>query len=81
MRNTLKAVTLESRFPLLSVEHDCIISKNADITVAFRVELPELFTVTSAEYEAIHSTWVKAVKVLPDYSIVHKQDWVRHDVV
>ncbi len=75
MRNTLKAVTLESRFPLLSVEHDCIISKNADITVAFRVELPELFTVTSSEYEAIHSAWVKAVKVLPDYSIVHKQDW------
>jgi conjugation system TraG family ATPase len=75
MRNTLKAVTLESRFPLLSVEHDCIISKNADITVAFRVELPELFTVTSAEYEAIHSAWVKAVKVLPDYSIVYKQDW------
>jgi len=75
MRYTLKAVTLESRFPLLSVEHDCIISKNADITVAFRVELPELFTVTSPEYEAIHSAWVKAVKVLPDYSIVHRQDW------
>ncbi|WP_270554608.1 TraG family conjugative transposon ATPase, partial [Bacteroides caccae] len=46
-----------------------------DITVAFRVELPELFTVTSAEYEAIHSAWYKAIKVLPDYSIVHKQDF------
>jgi conjugation system TraG family ATPase len=75
MRNTLKAATIESKFPLLSVEHDCIISKDADITVAFRVELPELFTVTSAEYEAIHSSWVKAIKVLPDYTVVHKQDW------
>ena len=56
------------------VQH-CIISKDADLTVAFRVELPELFTVTSAEYEAIHSAWYKAVKVLPDYSIVHKQDF------
>lgn len=81
MKNVLKAATLESKFPLLSVEHDCIISKDADITVAYRVELPELFTVTSAEYEAIHSAWLKAVKVLPNYSIVHKQDWVRHDVV
>ncbi|WP_458793570.1 TraG family conjugative transposon ATPase, partial [Bacteroides uniformis] len=44
------------------------------ITVGFRVELPELYTVTSAEYEAIHATWVKAMKVLPDYCIVHKQD-------
>ena len=75
MRNVLKAATIESKFPLLSVEHDCIISKDADITVAFRVDLPELFTVTSAEYEAIHSSWAKAIKVLPDYSVIHKQDW------
>ena len=75
MRNTLKATTLERKFPLLAVENGCIISKDADITVAFSVELPELFTVTSAEYEAIHSAWYKAIKVLPDYSIVHKQDF------
>ena len=75
MRNMLKATTLERKFPLLAVENGCIISKDADLTVAFRVELPELFTVTSAEYEAIHSAWYKAVKVLPDYSIVHKQDF------
>ena len=67
--------TLENRFPLLAVEHGCIISKDADITVAFEVELPELYTVTGAEYEAIHSCWCKAIKVLPDYSVVHKQDW------
>jgi hypothetical protein len=48
MKNVLKAVTLESKFPLLKVEHNCIISKDADITVAFKVELPELFTVTSS---------------------------------
>ena len=75
MRNIMKASTIESKFPLLAVEHDCIISKDADITVAFKVELPELFTVTNAEYEAIHSSWAKAVKVLPEYSVVHKQDW------
>jgi len=75
MRNVLRASTLESKFPLLAVEHDCIISKDADVTVAFRVELPELFTVTSSEYDAIHSAWTKAIKVLPNYSVVHKQDW------
>ncbi len=75
MKNTLKATTLESKFPIWGVEMGCIISKDADITVAFKVELPELFTVTAKEYEAIHSSWTKAVKVLPDYSIVHTQDW------
>lgn len=71
----MKTATLESKFPLLAVENGCIISKDADITVAYRVELPELFTLTRAEYESMHSTWAKAVKVLPNYSIVHKQDF------
>ena len=75
MRNNSKITTLESKFPLLSIEQGCMVSKDADITVAFRVELPELFTVTSTEYEAMHSAWHKAIKVLPNYSIVHKQDW------
>ncbi len=71
----MKTATLESKFPLLAVENGCIISKDADITVAYRVELPELFTLTRAGYESMHSTWAKAVKVLPNYSIVHKQDF------
>ena len=32
MRNVLKAETLERRFPLLSVENGCIVSKDADLT-------------------------------------------------
>ena len=75
MRNVLKAETLERRFPLLSVENGCIVSKDADLTVAFEVELPELYTVTADEYETMHSSWIKAVKVLPEHSVVCKQDW------
>lgn len=75
MRNVLKAETLERRFPLLSVENGCIVSKDADLTVAFEVELPELYMVTADEYEAMHSSWIKAVKVLPKHSVVCKQDW------
>ncbi|MCM0362568.1 MULTISPECIES: TraG family conjugative transposon ATPase [Bacteroides] len=75
MRNIMKAATIESKFPLLAVEEDCIVSKDADVTVAYRVELPELFSITPAEYETILSTWLKAIKVLPNYSVVQKQDW------
>ena len=75
MRNVLKAETLERRFPLLSVENGCIVSKDADLTVAFEVELPELYTVTADEYETMHSSWIKAMKVLPEHSVVCKQDW------
>ncbi|UIR57842.1 TraG family conjugative transposon ATPase [Sphingobacterium sp. SRCM116780] len=75
MRNISKTTTLENKFPLLAVEGNCIISKEADITACFKVKLPDLFTVSSPEYEAIHSSWHKAIKTLPDYTIIHKQDW------
>ena len=42
-KNNSKISTLESKFPLLSIEQGCLVSKDADIMVAFRVELPELF--------------------------------------
>lgn len=56
MRNILKAATLESKFPILSVEEGCILSKDADVTIGFKVLLPELFTVTSADYVSMHGT-------------------------
>ncbi len=75
MRNKARITTLENKFPLLAVENNCIISKDTDITICFEVQLPELFTVESTDYETIHSVWYKAIKTLPDYTIVHKQDW------
>ena len=56
MKSILKKNTLADKFPIMAVEHGCIVSKEADVTVAFRVELPELFSVTTKEYEAIHAT-------------------------
>jgi conjugation system TraG family ATPase len=66
---------LNEILPILGVEHDCILSKQGDITLAFRAELPEIFTLSDQEYEAFHQAWVKAIKVLPKLSVFHKQDW------
>jgi len=52
MRNNSKITTLEAKFPLLSIEQGCMVSKDADITVAFRVELPELFTGSCQKFRA-----------------------------
>jgi hypothetical protein len=61
--------------PLYGVEHDAILSKMGDVTVVYKVDLPELFTMNNDDYEAFHQSWVKAIKVLPAQSILHKQDW------
>lgn len=66
---------LEDVMPLMGVEHDCILSKMGDVTVVYRVGLPEVFTLSNDEYEAFHQTWIKALKLLPKHMVFHKQDW------
>ncbi|MFX1705739.1 TraG family conjugative transposon ATPase [Chitinophaga sp. CC14] len=66
---------MEEMLPIMAVEHDCILSKNADITVAYEIELPEIFTLSATDYEVLHQTFIKAIKVLPQFTVFHKQDW------
>lgn len=66
---------LDDILPVMDVEHDCILSKQGDITVVFKVELPEVFTLSDREYEAFHQGWAKAIKVLPGHTVFYKQDW------
>lgn len=62
-------------FPVYKVEHDCILSKQGDITIAYEALLPEIFTLSDKDYEAFHQILVKAIRVLPKNSLFHKQDW------
>ncbi|MTH15915.1 TraG family conjugative transposon ATPase [Flavobacterium sp. LC2016-01] len=66
---------MEDQLPIMAVEHDCILSKQGDVTIVFKAELPEIFTLSDQEYEAFHQSWIKALKVLPKFCVFHKQDW------
>ena len=61
--------------PIYKVEHNAILSMQGDITIAYEAVLPEIFTLSDRDYEAYHQAWIKAIKVLPQNSIFHKQDW------
>lgn len=61
--------------PIFGVEHDSILSKQGDVTIAYEVQLPELYTLSDQEYEALHQSLIKAIKILPKNTIFHKQDW------
>ncbi|RZM18653.1 MAG: DUF3875 domain-containing protein, partial [Pedobacter sp.] len=65
--------------PIYRIEHNCILSFQGDVTVGYRVELPEIFSLSDRDYESYHQAWVRAIKVLPTGSIFHKQDWFVQD--
>ncbi|WP_276499363.1 TraG family conjugative transposon ATPase [Pontibacter litorisediminis] len=69
------AVDLERLLPIFAVEQDCILSRRGDVTLAYEVTLPEIFTLSDQDYEAFHQALIKAIRLLPRHSVLHKQDW------
>lgn len=70
-----QAIPFFQTFPVYKIEHDCILSKQGDVTLAYEATLPEIFTLSDQEYEAFHHILIKAIKVLPKNLVFHKQDW------
>src|SRR5690554_187517 len=74
-----KPIDIEKILPIYKVENNVIVSVFGDITVAYEVSLPEIFSLSNNEYESFHQTWVKAIRSLPKHSCFHKQDWFIKD--
>jgi conjugation system TraG family ATPase len=72
-------MNMEQILPVYKVEHDLMVSVQGDLTIAYELTLPELFTLSDRDYEALHQAWVKAIKLLPKFSVLHKQDWFLAD--
>ncbi len=70
-----QAIDIERILPVYKVEHDCVLSRQGDVTIAFEATLPEIFTLSDNEYEALHQAFTKALRLLPRASVFHKQDW------
>lgn len=67
--------SLETILPIYTIEKNVIVSKMADVTIGYRLQLPEIFTLGELQMEHLHQCWVKSLALLPAGTIVHKQDW------
>lgn len=66
---------LSDILPIMGIENDCILSNQGDITIVYKVALPEVFTLSDEDFEGIHQAWIKAIRLLPKFTVFHKQDW------
>lgn len=70
-----KVLNLEEKFPILAIEDNTVISKMADITLCFELEMPEIFSLNETDYDYLSTLWERALGVLPINTVLHKQDW------
>ncbi len=72
---------MDKHTPIATVEHNCILSKNGDITIVFKAEYPECLTRSNEEYEALNQARIKAIQALPDDTLFVQQDYYKSRTV
>ncbi len=70
----MEAIDIRDNFPVLNGGDGVILSKRGDICVGWELQLPPAFRCNEAGYNSLVGTLAGAIALLPDYTIVHKQD-------
>lgn len=70
-----KSVDLESVLPIQTITENAVINGNGDITVGYRLLLPEVFTLSESEAQYIHERLEALLKLLPAGTVIHQQNF------
>ncbi|WP_159517958.1 TraG family conjugative transposon ATPase [Sunxiuqinia indica] len=71
----MKIKNLESVLPILGFNGDVQISNNLDLTIGFRLQLPEVLSCSADRLYMLHDTFQRMINLLPAGSFIHKQDF------
>ena len=74
MEMTYKIKDIRKVFPIYSVRDGILLSKRGDITFGWKITYPAAFSVSEQEYDDLLNSIASAVRMLPEWCIVHKQD-------
>ena len=71
----MKIKNLESILPVLGFNSDVLVSNNLDLTIGFKLQLPEILSCSSEKIYMLHDTFQRMINLLPAGSFLHKQDF------
>jgi len=71
----MKSEAIQKIFPIYAVENDMIISKNGDITLGFKLQLPQIYSLDREGINRINQLFDKIIRSLPENTIIQKQDY------
>lgn len=77
---TDKAVDLSEVLPIQTITDNVIVNGNGDLTIGYRLFLPEVFTLSEDDANYIHECLKGLFKMLPAGTIVHQQCYYYTDL-
>jgi conjugal transfer ATP-binding protein TraC len=60
--------------PILDIADNRVFAANGNLLLCYQLDLPEIYTLSETDFEALHTTWFQGLKSLPAGTVVHKQD-------
>lgn len=76
---TDKSIDLGDVLPIQTITEKAIINGNGDITVGYRLFLPEVFTLSESEAQYIHERLEALLRMLPAGTVIHQQNFYYTD--
>ena len=66
---------IEKSLPILGFNGDILVSNNLDMSFGLKLHLPELLSCSTEQFYLLHDTFQRAVNLLPENCLLHKQDF------
>ncbi len=70
----MSSIDITAKPPITDIRDNLIFAANGNVTACFRVSLPEIYSLSEADFETLHNGWFQAFKSLPAGTVVHRQD-------
>ncbi len=71
----IKSIEIDKVFPIHGIEQDILMSKNGDVSIVYKVLLPQIYSLNEDEINDINQLFDKVIRSLPENTIIQKQDY------
>ena len=78
MKMLSSTVSAEKIFPVAGVFDDVVVSRRGALTLGWELSLPIMYSSNEDDYDEIVEALSSAMKVLPAWSVIHRQDIYRY---
>ena len=70
-----RTIDISKIYPVAYIDSNGIaLSRRGQFTIGYELELPVAYSVAEAEYDDMLNSYCQACKILPAYTIIHRQD-------
>ncbi|SEB39398.1 Bacteroides conjugation system ATPase, TraG family [Maribacter dokdonensis] len=70
----MKKLNLTFNHPIVDIHKNVLFARNGNVVLCYKVDLPEIYSLSEKDFEDLHGAWFQALKSLPVGTVVHKQD-------